>query len=464
MLRTKLMAGLLLAVALGQGAGAQGIDEGDLEEWRAASEKTGSEKAMANAVQVSGIKALAVANDNPIPGGTFFSNEVKSKGITDQKNSGRCWLFTGLNVLRARMIADYDLGEFTLSQNYVFFYDQLEKANLFLQSVIDLRNEPMDDRKVEWLFKNPLSDGGQFTGISDLISKYGVCPSEVMKETAEANNTTVYSRLMKAKLREFGLKLRTMNDEGKDEKELENEKKNMLGEVYRILTVCLGTPPEKFTWTRTDSKGKPVDTKEYTPLSFYEEYIGKDLKGGYLMFMNDPSREYYKTYRIDLDRHVYDGEDWTFVNVPMEEIKSMAIESIKDSTALYMSCDVNKFYNAANGYSDPGNYDYGGVLGTTFDMDKKARIETFTSGSTHAMTLVAVDLDDKGEPRKWMVENSWGATKGYKGHIIMSDEWLEGYLFRLVVEKKYIPARLQQLAEEEPTLLPAWDPLYAGDE
>lgn len=437
---------------------AQGITEEQLSEWREAATLTGSERAIANAVQTKGLKALAQTMQNPIAGGTYFSHEVPSKGITDQESSGRCWLFTGLNVLRARMIKDYDLGEFTLSQVYVFFYDQLEKSNLFLQSIIDTKDRAMDDRLVEWLFKHPLSDGGVFTGVSDLISKYGVCPSEAMPETASANNTDVYSRLLAEKLREFGLKLRTMSSA-----EAAEAKKEMLGEVYRLLCICFGTPPETFSWTRTDATGKPVDTREYTPQSFYEEYIGKDLVSGYLMFMNDPSRPYYETYQIDLDRHVYDGHNWTFVNVPMDEIKEMAIESIKDSTALYMSCDVAEFYNSTTGYSDPANYDYATLLGTDFPMNKEERIKTFASSSTHAMTLVAVDLDEQGKPRKWKVENSWGPKAGYGGYIIMSDEWLDGYLFRLVVEKKYVPSRLVKLAEKEPTMLPAWDPLFAGE-
>ena len=226
----------------------------------------------------------------------------------------------------------------------------------------------------------------------------------------------------------------------------------------------MGEPPTKFTWTRTDKDGNPLDTREYTPQQFYQEYIGSDLKGNYVMFMNDPSRDYYKTYEIDLDRHVYDGTNWVFVNVPMDDIRQMAIASIKDSTMLYMSCDVNKQYNRDRGYSDPMNYQYGPLLGTTFPMDKKERIMTFASSSTHAMTLMAVDLDEQQKPRKWMVENSWGATSGYKGHIIMSDAWLGEYLFRLVVEKKYVPQRLLDLAKQKPIMLPAWDPLFAVEE
>ena len=440
-----------------------GITEDMLTHFHQQYEFKGQDKAVANAIQVNGIDALACANHNVIPGGTYFSHKVESKGITDQKHSGRCWLFTGLNVMRAKKIRHYRLGEFTLSQNYVFFYDQLEKSNLFLQSIIDNVKKPIDDRLVDWLFQNPLSDGGQFTGIADLITKYGVVPSEAMPETFCSNNTASYARRLSELLRQDALSLRKMAENGDKTTHLETKKKEMLGEIYGILVRCFGMPPQKFTWTRTDRDGHPVETREYTPKSFYQEYIGDDLKGNYLMFMNDPSRAYYKTYEIDLDRHVYDGSNWKFVNVPVKDLKEMAVNSIKDSTMLYMSCDVGKYYNKTSGFSDPANYDYADLLGTQFTMNKSERIQTHASASSHAMTLMAVDLTPEGTPRKWMVENSWGADAGYKGHIIMSDAWFSEYVFRLVVEKKFVPAKLQEAAKLKPVRLPAWDPLFAPE-
>lgn len=182
------------------------------------------------------------------------------------------------------------------------------------------------------------------------------------------------------------------------------------------------------------------------------------------MFMNDPTREYYKLYTIDLDRHTYEGNNWTYINLPMEDIKKMAITSIKDSTMMYMSCDVSKNLNRSNGRLDVNNYDYESLMGTTFGMNKKERIMTFDSGSTHAMTMMAVDLDANGKPIKWEVENSWGADNGYKGHLIMTDKWLDEYLFRLVVSKNYIPQNILDLLKLKPIKLPAWDPMFAQEE
>ena len=390
---------------------------------------------------------------------THFSHQVKTKGITDQKSSGRCWLFTGLNVLRAKMITKYDLPEFEFSQNYNSFYDLLEKSNLFLQAVIDTRNLPMDDRKVDWLMKNPIGDGGQFTGVSNLIMKYGVVPKSVMPETFQSNNTGQMTMILKWKLREFALELREMKSA-----KLAERKEVMLTEIYRILVECLGVPPTEFEWTRYNKEGKVVSVKKYTPKSFYNEFIGEDLEDNYVMIMNDPTREYGKVYEIEYDRHVYDGENWLYINLPIERVKELAIASIKDNTAMYFSCDVGKFSNSKKGTLDINNMDYESLFRTKFPMDKKQRIQTYSSGSSHAMTLIAVDLDEAGKPRKWMVENSWGAGSGYKGNMIMTDKWFEEYMFRVVLEKKYVPADVLKMLEQKPVLLPAWDPMFAPEE
>ena len=428
-----------------------------------------ADRALRNALNAAPIQTLATRADKMAMIDTHFSDEVRIVGHTDQKSSGRCWLFTGLNVMRSKMIAQHDLGSFTFSQNYIFFYDQLEKANLFLQGIIDTKELPDDDRQVDWLFSNPIGDGGQFTGVSNLVMKYGLVPSEVMPETLCANNTAQMRTQISTKLREDGLRLRQAwaaadkkARKGMDAK-LQEMKLGYLKEIYHILALCLGVPPTEFEWTRYDGRGQWVSTKTYTPKSFYEEFVGKDLEGSYVMLMNDPCREYYKTYEIEYDRHVYDGENWLYLNLPMEDIKEMAIASIKDNTAMYFSCDVGKFLNRTSGVADLDNYDYGSLLGVEFGMNKEERVRTHASGSSHAMTLIAVDIQD-GKPVKWMVENSWGASSGYKGNIIMTDAWFDAYMFRLVVDKKYVPARILSMLDQKPTLLPAWDPMFLPEE
>lgn len=457
-MKKNIMLACLMAMALGAQAQQGGITQDMLNQIKSSYKHTPADKAIYNAMAETSIAVLAKNHENLANFDTNFTNKVVSHGITDQQQSGRCWLFTGLNVLRAQMMAKYGLDEMEFSQNYCFFYDQLEKANLFLQGIIDTREKPMDDKMVEWLFRNPISDGGQFTGISDVIGKYGVVPSSVMPETYSSENTSQIARLVGLKLREFGLQLRDEAAKGVKVSALEAKKTEMLSTVYRMLALAFGEPVERFTWTMNG------ETKEYTPQSFYQEYLGNDLTNNYVMLMNDPSREYYKCYEIDFDRHIYDGKNWTYVNLPVEDIKAMAIESIKDSTMMYFSCDVAKFLDSKRGTLDLKNFDYESLMGTTFGMNKKQRVQTFASGSSHAMTLMAVDLDKDGQPKKWMVENSWGAEAGYKGHLIMTDEWFDEYMFRLVVEKKYVPEKVLNILKQKPIRLPAWDPMFAPEE
>ena len=451
-----------------------------LEQISSTYEDNAYDKAISNALAGTSIATLAINADNAAMIDTHFSDRVRTKGITDQQSSGRCWLFTGLNVLRAKMIDKYGLPGMEFSQNYLFFYDQLEKANLFLQGVIDTKELPFDDRKVDWLFSNPLSDGGQFTGVSNLITKYGVVPVEAMPETYQANNTSQMANLLKLKLREDGLALRKAYDQAyakgktlpkkdagklmdKVNEELQQMKLAQLSEIYRMLALCLGEPVKEFEWTRCDKDNNIVDRRTYTPKSFYDEYIGEDLENNYVMIMNDPCREYGKVYEIDYDRHVYDGHNWLYINLPIERIKEMAIASIKDNVAMYFSCDVGKFYSRSKGTLDLANFDYDSLMGVEFGMNKQERVMTHASGSSHAMTLIAVDIVD-GKPVKWMVENSWGPASGYKGCLIMTDEWFNEYMFRLVVEKQYVPEDILKMLEQTPVQLPAWDPMFSMEE
>lgn len=439
-----------------------GISPDMLREIQQSYEETRSEKAIRNAIANNDIRKLTVNWDNQKGLDTDFSIRVKSKGITDQQSSGRCWLFAGMNVMRAKAIARYNLPGLEFSQAYSFFWDQLEKANLFLQGIIDTADKPMTDQTVEWLFKHPLSDGGTFTGVADIVSKYGLVPKEAMPETYSSEHTSQMSNLIGLKLKEFGLELRDKKAQGTKPAALEERKTEMLKTVYRMLALTVGVPPTEFDYVRRDAGGKRVEVEHHTPMSFLEKYGDTQLLNNYVMLMNDPTREYYKCYEIDYDRHRYDGKNWTYVNLPLEDIKQMAIASLKDSTAMYFSSDITQL-DSKRGYLDVNNYDFGSLMGVDFDMDKKQRIQTFSSMSAHAMTLVAVDLDEEGKPTKWMVENSWGASYGHQGHLIMTDRWFDEYMFRLVVETKYVPEKVLKVFRQKPIQLPAWDPMFAEE-
>lgn len=443
-----------------------GISADMLKEIQQSQKLSSADKALFNAVASNSIDNLAKNHANRGAIDTYFSVETKAQSITDQKQSGRCWMFSGFNVLRSNFANRTDSLSVELSQDYLFFWDQLEKANLFLQGVIDCASKPMDDVRVQFFFKNPINDGGTFCGVSDLVDKYGLVPSDVMPETFSAENTSKATALIKSKLREFGLKLRDMANGGKSANEIKAEKTKMLSEIYRMLTLTLGEPVKEFTYAFKNKDGRTVtEAKKYTPKSFAAEILGgKTIGGSFIMVMNDPRREYYKTYEVEYDRHTYDGTNWKYLNLPMEEIAKLAIASLKDGRKMYSSYDVGKFLDSKRGYCDIRNYDYGSLFGTTFGMNKAQRIMTYDSGSTHAMTLTAVDLDAKGNPTKWKVENSWGADWGQKGCLIMTNDWFNEYMFRLVVDKKYVPANTLKQYDQKPVMVMPEDPLFLPDE
>ena len=425
---------------------------------------TAADNAVANAIAANAIDDLAKNRKAAAPIDTHFSIETPSQSIADQKSSGRCWMFSGMNVLRANFAKRTDSLRVEFSQAYLFLYDQLEKSNLFLQSVIDNAKKDIEDPDVQFLFKSPIGDGGTFCGVADLTEKYGLVPKEVMPESFSSDNTAKMSRLIQSRLREDGLKLRKMVAEGKKAADIQKAKTEMLGAVYKMLTMTIGEPPTQFTYAHRNKNGKAVgEAKTYTPMEFYKEVVGDKLNGTFIMVMNDPRRPYYKTYEVDMDRHTYDGHNWKYLNLPMDDIEKLAIASLKDGRKMYSSYDVGKMLDRKRGYGDTENFDYESLFGTTFGMDKADRIRTFDSGSTHAMTLTAVDLDANGKATKWKVENSWGPSWGQQGCMIMSDRWFREYMFRLVVDKKYVPEDLLKMNDQKPVMLTHDDPLFIDE-
>jgi bleomycin hydrolase len=286
-----------------------------------------------------------------------------------------------------------------------------------------------------------------------------------MPESYSSDNTSKARSLIASKLREYGLQLREMVQKDKKPAAIEKAKTRMLSQIYHMLQYTIGEPPQKFTYAFKNTKGKTVgEAKEYTPQSFYKEVVGNALNGTFIMVMNDPRREYYKTYEVELDRHTYDGHNWKYVNLPMDDIEEMAISALKAGHKLYSSYDVAKMLDRKRGYADTENFDYGSLFNTTFGMTKAERISTFDSGSTHAMTLTAVDLDKKGKATKWKVENSWGASWGQAGCLIMTDRWFREYMFRLVVPNEFAPAKVKMAYEMTPVMVMPEDPLFLMDE
>lgn len=456
------IAALSAASAFAQG----GISESMLSKIQQNQVVTPADKALSNALINNSIDALAKTAKTKFPVDDHFSIETPKQNIHDQQSSGRCWMFSGFNVLRsdfAHAHGDSIVVEF--SQDYLFFWDQLEKANLMLQGVLDKAGKSIEDPEVQFFFKNPLNDGGTFCGVADLTAKYGLVPMQVQPETYSSENTTRISRLMASKLREYGLELRKMVAEKQKAKKIEERKTEMLSTIYHMLTLAYGEPVKEFKYAFRNKAGKIViPEKTYTPKEFYDFTVGRNLNGTFIMVMNDPRREYHKTYEVEYDRHTYDGQNWKYLNLPVEEIAELAIKTLKAGRKMYSSYDVGKQSDRVKGVADLDTYDYGSLFSTDFPMNKADRIATFDSGSTHAMTLTAVDLDENGKPLKWKVENSWGASNGVNGCMIMTNRWWEEYMFRLVVDKEFVPEHLLKEFEQKPVMLTQDDPLFGIDE
>lgn len=454
---------LIAAYSIAQNNGQ--ISETRLNEIRRSFDKDlGHNKALINAISANDINSLAINRNVCGKAEHHFKYKVDVKGITDQKSSGRCWMFAGLNALRPTVISEYELSSFEFSTNYLFFWDQFEKSNLFLESIIKTSALPEDDRMVEWLFKNPIGDGGVWNSFANLVEKYGVVPSRIMPETHHSENTGRMRQILATKLRQQGTELRELATKNAANKDMQKAKTEMLKEIYRILALCLGEPPTSFEYRFINKKGEANNLETYTPQSFFKKLFPDYNTDDFVMLMNDPSREYYKLYEIELDRNVLEGKNWKYINLPNSEIKKYAVESIKDNEAMYASCDVGKFLSKEDGTLDVDNYDYESLFGITLDMDKTRRIKTFASGSSHAMLLIAVDTDKEDKPIMWQFENSWGSSHGHNGYLSFTDEWFDEYMFRVVVNKKYLETKTIKILEQEPIILPPWDPMFLMDE
>jgi len=456
---TLLLSLFLSKIIFGQSVNSGAISDDMLKKIETSVKMDGYTKAMQNAVSNNEIKKLALNRELIGKIDHHFAHRIKTDGITNQESSGRCWLFTALNVLRPKVIKKYNLKDFEFSQNYLFFWDQLEKANLFLEAIIHTCHKPIDDREVEWLFKHPVSDGGVWNMMPSLVEKYGVVPIEIMPESFNSDNTATMRRLIRQKLREDGLRLRKLHEDRKSVKKLRNKKIDMLADVYRMLVISLGTPPKSFTWRYLDKNDSLIVGKVYTPKSFYKEVIQVDLND-YVMLMDDPSKGYYKLYEIEYDRNRFDSPNWTFINLPVADLKQYAKKSILADEPMYFSCDVGKQLNREKGFLFLDMYDYESLFGVSFKMNKKERILSFDSGSTHGMALIGIDTSATGQPTKWLLENTWGEDAGNNGFFTMTDDWFDEYMFRIVIHRRFLPEKVLKILEQKPIKLPPWDRMF----
>jgi len=456
------MRGILLFIGI-LAAGslmAQEISKTEMDKIRSGFKKDAYTKAMQNALSSNDITKLAWNRENVGTTDQLFTYRVDVSGITDQKGSGRCWMFSSLNLFRPMVMKQYNLAEFEFSETYLYFFDLLEKANLFLNNMENSANLPIENEKVRWYLKSPVDDGGQWINFVNLAKKYGMVPKEAMGETNSSENTSVLTKFINTKLREDAIELRDLKNAKVDPKKLATRKTEMLSEVYRMLALNLSEPPTEFQWRYKNKDKKISDVKTYTPQSFMAEVSGDTKLDDYVMIMNDPSRPFWKHYEVENYRNTDEGTNWHYVNLPNDVIKEFCIASIKNNEALYASCDVGKQLRRDVGILDVDNFDYESVYGVKFGMNKAQRILTGESGSSHGMALIAVDVDAQQKPVKWQFENSWGPTAGEKGYLTFTDAWFNEYMFRFVVNKKYLDAKVLEVYSQKPEMLPPWDPMF----
>ena len=415
-----------------------------------------------NALIQNDINKVAVHWENFSKINHVFSNTIsKQLPVTNQKSSGRCWGFAGLNLLRLEIVKNYNLSNFEFSQNYFMFWDKLEKANYFLENILKTLDQNYDSRLMMHLLQAPVQDGGQWDMFVNLIEKYGLVPKSVMPETNHSSKSSMMNYFLTHKLRECAFILRKSKKPRTTIKQLRSKKEEMMSVIYSLLCMFLGNPPTKFDWSIKDKNNKFTRFNNLDPLDFYHKFTKVKLKNKVCLIHAPMSnKKMNELYTIDFLGNVVGGNIIKYANVEINELKKAAIKSIKNDEAVWFGCDVGKMFNRELGIMDMDLYDYEKLFDTKFKMNKASRLEYGDSAMTHAMLFTGVDLK-RNTSRKWRVENSWGDKNGDKGYYLMSDSWFDEYNYEVVVDKKYLSNKTLEIFNREPHNLEPWDPMGA---
>lgn len=417
--------------------------------------------ALQRGIVKNGISASAETIEGAVNNVPVFSVDVKTGKVANQKQSGRCWMFAALNTFRHRILKNFDLKEFELSQNYTFFWDKYEKANYFYENILATADQELTSRKVAFLLQTPQQDGGQWDMIVSIFDKYGVVPKTAMPESSNSSNSRDLNNHLNKKLRKDAVTLRSLAAAGKPAAEIEAARQEMLKEVYSFLAMSLGTPPETFDFEyRDDEKNYHID-RDLTPHAFFDKYVGIDLKD-YVSIINAPTADkpYNRSYTVEMLGNVVDGKQVKYLNLDMDSFKKLAIAQLEQGESVWFGCDVGQSSTRQTGIMALDAYDFNDLFDIDFTMTKAERLDHGESLMTHAMVLTGVDIID-GQSTKWKVENSWGEKVGENGFFVMSDEWMDEYTYQIVVRRDLLSPEQQAAFAKEPKVLAPWDPMGA---
>jgi bleomycin hydrolase len=470
----------MMSVPIESIAGPEGELSGDLlAEIRENYRMDDVDRARFNAVSNTDINKLALNRDIVRGEDGHFSHRIAAKGITNQKASGRCWMFAGFNVMRPKVIHEMGLKDFEFSSAYLQFWDKMEKANLYLEAVIELREADPLDRDWQLVNEWMVGDGGWWNFVTSLISKYGTVPASVMPETHSSGNTRVMNAVLGRLLRSRAAGIIDAAGQGVAVEVLRKAKEKALADVYRFLCLNLGEPPVEFEWRyeikkkggneggQDDEENKLKVEQErlselrlYTPQAFYEEFVGVDL-AEFVCLYNDAAKPTGKHYSFSRARNIFGARDMHFVNVEIEDMKKIAVSSVLANQPMWFAVNMGVDQSGEHGLMEHELFDYEALFGIEMPLSKAQRTRFNAGASNHAMVLTGVDLHN-GKPRKWLVENSWGSDKGNKGHWTLYDRWFDEHVYTVIVHREHVPKEILDIFEQVPEVLPAWYPGAMG--
>ena len=416
-----------------------------------------SAKVAQNAVTGNNVASVSLRRDLVQEVDFTFSTKLDNWKATNQKSSGRCWLFATLNLFRPGTMKKMNIKEFEFSQAHIHFWDKFERSNHFLEAIIETSDRAVDDRTIHFLLSDPIGDGGQWNMAMNLIRKHGLVPKSAYPESNSSSSTRWMNSILKDILRSTASEIREIIGSGGTAEDARAHKESRIKDIWRVLCIHLGTPPESFDWQWRDKDKEFHRRGKMTPQEFAGEFVDIDWED-YVCIVNDPRNEYYQTYTVEYLQNVAGGPPVVYLNVPSDEMKSITQKILEDGLPVWMGCDVGKQMDRKRGLWDANLFETNELYGVNYGMDKADRLRYGQTMMTHAMLFTGVDVVD-GKPRRWRVENSWGDDSGEKGFYTMNDNWYDEHMFEIATSRKYLSKKMLDGLETEPRVLDAWDPM-----